>query len=239
MKIAICDDQMFFHNDLKKHLEKYSQKRNIDFVYSDYTNGADFLRSNFDYDLVFMDFQMEGLDGLQTSKELRKKNKNVVIIFMTSFSSVVFDAFEVNAFRFLLKPIDPQKLEEALNDCICSLENDDDYIVLKIDDMAKRIRIDDIICAEASDKYCYISIKNESLLYKKTLTEFEKQLPSDKFFRCHRTYLVGMKHIVSHNNNEILLDNKERALISKMKAATFKSSFLSYIKRYNFEGQNV
>ena len=212
MKIAICDDQIFFHNDLKKHLESYSQKRHLDFMYSDYTNGSDLLKSNFDYELVFMDFQMKGLNGLQTAQKLRKKNKDVVIIFMTNFPNIVFDAFEVNAFRFLLKPIDPQKLEDALDKYMSSFITNDNYIILKIDDIYKRLCIDDIIYAEAADKYCYVSIKNDNFLYRKTLTELEKQLPSDKFFRCHRTYLVGMKHIVSHTNNEILLDNKEKEI---------------------------
>lgn len=135
MKIAICDDQIFFHNDLKKHLESYSQKRHLDFMYSDYTNGSDLLKSNFDYELVFMDFQMKGLNGLQTAQKLRKKNKDVVIIFMTNFPNIVFDAFEVNAFRFLLKPIDPQKLEDALDKYMSSFITNDNYIILKIDDI--------------------------------------------------------------------------------------------------------
>ena len=74
----------------------------------------------------------------------------------------------------------------------------------------------------------------DEVLYKKTLSEIEKQLPADKFFRCHRTYLVGFRHIVSHTSTDVLFDNKEKALISRVKLPHFKKAFTDYIKRYNY-----
>ena len=87
---------------------------------------------------------------------------------------------------------------------------------------------------EAADKYCNIRTNEGTVLYKKTLSEIENMLPEDKFFRCHRTYLAGFRHIVSHTSTDILFDNKERALISRLKLTPFKKAFTGYIKRYNF-----
>ncbi|MBQ3947720.1 MAG: LytTR family transcriptional regulator DNA-binding domain-containing protein, partial [Ruminococcus sp.] len=111
---------------------------------------------------------------------------------------------------------------------------DSNFLLLKTDEDNKRINIDDIIYVEASDKYCYIRTSEENILYKNTLSTIEKLVPEDKFFRSHRTYLVGFKHIVSHNSTDILFDNKERALISKLKYTPFKKAFADYVKRYNF-----
>lgn len=233
MKIAICDDQMIIHTELKKHLENYAQKRNLIMIYNDFTNGLDLIGSQNEYDIIFMDYQMAEIDGLETARQIRKKNNETAIIFLTSFPDIVFDTFEVNAYRFLVKPIDDDKLEAALDSYLA--DNDEsNFILIKTDESNKKININDIIYIEASDKYCNIRTDEGTVLFKKTLSEIEKMLPEDKFFRCHRTYLVGFRHIVSHTSTDILFDNKERALISRVKISPFKKAFTNYIKRYNF-----
>jgi DNA-binding LytR/AlgR family response regulator len=180
-----------------------------------------------------MDYQMAEIDGLETARQIRKKNNETAIIFLTSFPDIVFDTFEVNAYRFLVKPIDDDKLEAALDSYLA--DNDEsNFILIKTDESNKKININDIIYIEASDKYCNIRTDEGTVLFKKTLSEIEKMLPEDKFFRCHRTYLVGFRHIVSHTSTDILFDNKERALISRVKISPFKKAFTNYIKRYNF-----
>lgn len=233
MKIAICDDQMIFHDELKKYLEEYAVKRHLVFVYDDYTKGYDLIASKIEYDLIFMDHQMDEISGLDTSRKLRGMNVQTPIIFLTSFPNIVFDTFEVNAYRFLVKPIDMEKLCSAMDDFIKSTA-DSNFLLIKTEDDTKKINIDNIVYIEASDKYCYIRTTTDNILYKKTLSDIEKQLPEDKFFRSHRTYLVGFKHIVSHTATDIIFDNKEKALISKMKHTAFKKAFIDYIKGHNF-----
>lgn len=237
MKIAICDDQMAMHTELKKHLENYAQKRNLIMIYNDYTNGFDLISSQNEYDIIFMDYQMAEIDGLETARQIRKKNTDTTIIFLTSFPDIVFDTFEVNAYRFLVKPIDDARLEAAL-DSYLSDNDESNFILIKTDESNQKININDIIYIEASDKYCNIRTNEGTVLFKKTLSEIEKMLPEDKFFRCHRTYLVGFRHIVSHTSTDVLFDNKEKALISRVKLPPFKKAFTNYIKRYNFQKGN-
>ena len=233
MRIAICDDKDVLHDELKKHLEEYAKKRNILMVYYDYADGSELLASDVQFDVIFMDHQMEELDGLETAQRLRSCGVKSVIIFLSSFPDIVFDTFEVNAFRFLIKPIDMDKLTSGMDYYLASID-DSNYIVVKTDDSSVRINIDDIIYIEAADKYCYIRTAEDNILCRNTLSDTEKLLPADRFFRSHRTYLVGLKHIVSHTSAEIVFDNNERALISKMKYTAFKKAFTDYIKRYNF-----
>ncbi len=233
MKIAICDDMLVLHRTLKQLLEKYAIPRNLDFIYDEFINGRDLLASKIDYDIIFMDYQMDGIDGLETSRRLRKNNINSAIIFLTSNQQIIFEAFEVNAYRFLVKPINEEKLFAALDDYLASI-NDSCYIILKTEEGNKKINVNDIIYTEASGKYCYIRTVSDSIMFKKTLSEFEEMLSNDSFFRCHRTYLVNLRHIASHTATEVIFDNNERALISKNKRTAFKNAFVDYIKRTNF-----
>ncbi len=232
MKIAICDDDKFFRNEVKKALDKYSDERKVDVFYTEFSNGHDLIANKNEFDIIFLDYQMESIDGLETAKRLRNNNDKTEIIFLTSYPQIVFDAFQVHTFRFLVKPLDYDKMKAALDDYRNSIDNEE-FIILKIDEITKKVSINDIIYAEASDKYCYIRTTKESLLYKKTLSDLESLLPEDYFYRCHRSYIVNFKHIISHTNSDIMFDNNEKALISKVKASGFKKAFLDYVKRNN------
>ncbi len=233
MRIAICDDEKVMHKELKACLEKYAEERKQIFLYDDFYSGSELLASDHDFDIVFMDYQMDGIDGLETAHRLRKRNNDVALIFLTSYEHVVFDSFAVNTFWFLVKPIEMPKLTKALDAYLATLK-DDNYIILKIDDDNKRIKLDDIVYAEANDKYCHIRTVNEDIDYRKTLSDFEKLLPADKFFRTHRSFIVGFKHIISHTSTGIVFENNEKAMISKLKYSNFKQAFMDYIKRNNF-----
>ena len=233
MKIAICDDEKPMHDLLKRNLEHYARGRNLSLLYYDFSGGRELLAYPHELDLIFMDYQMKDMDGLETARQLRAEHNDTPIIFLTSFPHIVFDTFEVNAYRFLVKPVDPEKLAAALDDLLSDQESDQ-YIVIKDGDSSRRINIDDIIYAEASDKYCFIRTTEEGFVYKKTLAEFESMLPEDRFFRSHRTYLVGFRHVISHTETTIMLDNQEKAMISKLKRTPFKKAFQDYIKRYHF-----
>lgn len=105
MKIAVCDDEMVLFEELYTLLNEYSALKKEPILTTYFKTGNDLLLSTEKFDIIFMDYQMDDMDGLETSKRLRLKNSNVAIIFLTAFPKIVFQSFEVNTFRFLLKPI--------------------------------------------------------------------------------------------------------------------------------------
>lgn len=234
MKIAICDDEMRFHAEFKKCMDQYAKLRGLDIIYHDYFNGKDLITSEKKYDIIFMDYQMTALNGLDTARKLRQKNIHTPIIFLTSYPNIVFDVFEVNAFRFLLKPINMSKLTDAMDSYLKS-QDTNNYIIIKVDDTLIKINQKDIIYVEACNKHCYIRTIDDNIFFKKTLSELEELLTLDNtFYRCHRSYLVNFNHIVSHTSSDITFSNNEKALISKTKLSGFKNAFLTHIKSHNF-----
>ena len=100
MQVAICDDEKEFRDELKKFLIGYKKDRRISIDIDEFENGNDLIQSREIYDIIFMDYQMPGTDGLETARILRLKNCICSIIFITSFPQFVFESFEVQPFRF-------------------------------------------------------------------------------------------------------------------------------------------
>ena len=125
MNIAICDDEKVWQNELIKYLEEYQKKRHIDIFTTCFSDGKSCYESSLNkYDIIFMDYQMEGADGIETARIIRKKNSDSIIIFVSAYPQIAMDTFEVNTFRFLAKPINKAKLFKAIDAYIAEIDTD-------------------------------------------------------------------------------------------------------------------
>lgn len=232
MKIAICDDEQFFRKILIQSLNKYSLEYGLTFLYYEYSNGISMLSDNINYDLIFMDYKMQNMNGIDVISSLRKRNDNTAVIFISSYKEMVFDSMKVQTYRFLVKPLDNEKLYEALNSFL-SMQKSEKHLLLRNDslDLIQRIPESSVIYAEADNIYCKIRTFDYTYTYKKTLSQFEKALTSDFFFRTHRSYIVNFKYIESYSRTEITLANNEKALLAKNKYHLFQNSYMSFLKR--------
>lgn len=236
MRIAICDDEKFFRDTLKSELDKYAKEFAIDFAYSEFSSGELLLASNTDFDLIFMDYQMKTINGIDTVDKMRKRNDKTIVVFITSYPKVIAECIKVQPYRFLSKPIDNEKLYEAL-DSFVERYNSDAYVLVCDDenDKMKRLAEWDILYAEADNIYCKIITIDNCYLYKNTLSDFEKQLKSDFFYRSHRSYLINMNYVDNYSNSDIVFENGERALLTKTKHFDFQKTYMAFLRRKNKE----
>ena len=235
MKIAVCDDEKIFFNELNELFTQYSKEMQEQIYALYFSTGRDLLSSQLKFDIIFMDYQMNDLDGMETCRILRTRKNDTTIIFLTSFPQVVFQSFEVNTFRFLVKPIKKQDVFDAINAYIKSVNNDD-FLLINTNDGSFRLKLSEIIYIEAQGKSCIIRTVDNSFQSCKYLKEFEKLLPTDSFMRTHKSCIVHFLHINNHDNTTIYFDNGERGTIGKRYLSTFKKSFQIYIMRYNTRG---
>lgn len=234
MRVAICDDEKPMQIALEKLLDEYSKLRKIDISVDKFENGHDLIKTlnEREYEIVFMDYQMDDIDGMETSRVIRSKNNENIIIFVSAYPEIAVDSYEVNTFRFIVKPINKEKLFKAIDDYLKSIDYDN-LLILKTHDGTWKIKMSDIIYAEASGKHTIIRTTQKILEIHIHLKKIEDQLPEEKFCRCQRAYIAGFSHIENHTNTEILFDNGERARIGKVYTAKFKKSFRDYIMKYN------
>ncbi len=234
MRIAICDDEKFFRDTLKSTLDKYARERAFDFVYTEFSSGELLLASNTDFDLIFMDYQMRTINGIDTVDKMRKRNDKTIVVFITSYPQVAMESIKVQPHRFLSKPIEHEKFYEAL-DSFIELYNSDAYVLVydEENDKMKRLAEWDILYAEADNIYCKVVTVDNCYLYKNTLSDFEEQLKSDFFYRSHRSYLINMNFVDNYSNSEIIFENGERALLTKIKHFDFQKTYMAFLKRRN------
>ena len=232
MRAAICDDEKAGHETLEGLLTEYKLARHIDMFIDKFESGLSLLHSAKDYDVIFMDYQMERLDGIETARIMREKNKDCIIIFVSAYPEAAVDTYEVDAFRFLVKPVSREKLFKALDDYMKSVDHDS-FLMIKTRDGAWKIKMSDMIYAEAKGKHTIIRTIKDSFEASLNLKQIEAMLPKEKFMRCHKSYVVGFAHIMNHNNSEIFFDNNERAQIGRNYTVRFKAAFQDYIMRYN------
>ena len=114
MRIAICDDEKNIRELIKGKIANQYPNANIIF----YNSGEELLLSDEHIDILFLDIQMSGKNGMETARELRKKDKSVIIIFVTAAEEYVFQAFDVGAFHYIVKPINDTKFTEVLHRAI-------------------------------------------------------------------------------------------------------------------------
>lgn len=234
MNIAICDDEKEWQEELKNYIYEYREKHHADVFINCFSDGKTCSEAELgNYDIIFMDYQMNGINGIDTAKKIRQTNSDSIIIFVSAFPQIAMDTFEVNTFRFLAKPINKEKLFKAIDDYISQIQ-ENNYIIFKAHEGTIRIKITDIIYAEAMKNHTIIHTERQDYEILTNLKTIESRLPSDKFFRCHKAYLTSFFHIKNHNNTEINFYDNSRVFISRGMLPKFRKALQNYTVKYDF-----
>lgn len=231
MQIAICDDEELFRTELKTQIIKYKNERLIAIDIFEYKDGKDLINSNQVFDIVFIDYQMPGIDGFKTAKILRERKYICSIIFVTNYPNFVFKSFEVHPFWFFQKPLNQNDLFSALDSYLKQQKLLNPIMIVENGER-KTIKTDEIIYIEGRGKGSIIRTKNGTVNCSKSLFDIHNLLPIHCFYRIHKSYIVNMYCIDMINKYEVFLINGEKASISRTKAAAFKKAYSIFVKNY-------
>lgn len=231
MQIAVCDDESFFRDNLKKLLIEYKTEKRIHMDIFEFESGEELLSCEKNFDIVFMDYQMTGINGLETARLLRLKNTICEIIFVTSFPEFILDSFEVQPFRFMLKPLQSDKIYEAIDSYLKQQKLLYPLIVIENGEQ-KTVNAQDIIYLEGDGKCCIVRTTTETIHSSKTISQVYKLLPEHCFYRVHKSYVVNMYCIDSFKNNIITLNNGEMVVVGRNNIAEFKKVYMNFIENY-------
>lgn len=227
LNVAVCDDEKIIANEICRLLLEFRPEYSVDIYYS----GKDILECQKIYDLIFLDIEMPEINGIKTAENLRKRQNSEFIIFLTSHTEYMPEAFKVKAFRFLNKPIELADFNESV--CEAEKEIFNNVKVSFVENgRTILININDIVCIEAFGDGTYIYTKQEVMSSNMPLKYWIQKLGNEHFYQVHRAYLVAFRYIKSIDADKVLMHYmKESIPIARRKRSGFKTIFFEYIKR--------
>lgn len=230
MKIAICDDESRVREVLKDKIEKYYFPQSIDFTIQTFENGGELLEHDLDsINVLFLDVDMPGLNGMETAAEVRKVNKTMLIVFLTAYSEFVFESFKVDAFRYLLKPIKESELAEVLQAVQDKLYVDDvECLNFQFQSEMYHIRYSDVIYIECIHDKIWLHCKDGDYRWRGALKNLKELLTGKGFFQIHRSYIINMNMIRKYNSQAVLLEEDCEIPISRYKLNAFKEEYIRF-----------
>lgn len=229
MKIAICDDEMEIRELLEEKIEKYCFVNNIELNLKTFESGEDFLKQDVtDFDVLFLDVDMPGIDGLETAKAVRETNRDMLIIFLTAYSEFVFESFKVDAFRYLVKPVPDNEMTETLDAIRNKLCAPEDNLSFQFQNEMYSIRYSDIIYIEGMRDKLWIYCKDNTYRWRGALKTLNVMLKDKGFFQVHRSYIINMNKIQKYNSQAVVMEGDYKVPISKYRLDDFKEEYIKY-----------
>lgn len=209
LKIAVCEDEKVQTQLILNLLNKWdSNNINIQSFVSAENFYFEWI-GNQDFYILLLDIQMSGEDGISLAKKIRKEDENIIIIFVTGLEEYIAEGYEVNAFNYLLKPINERKFYECLDKAKLRLSKykAQKYIILTTNDGIFKVEEDSIIKIESFSHKIVVSTLDNTYEISKSLSVLEKELDKSTFFRCHRSIIVNLKHIEKIQDKKVYLTN--------------------------------
>ena len=234
LKIAICEDDNIQRKGILNMIDRYLGMSGKEYEAFEFTSGEKLLTCTEKFDIFFLDIQMDNISGIDTAKQIRKVYEKAIIIFITGFKDYVFDAFDVHAFHYIIKPINENKFNEVLNSVIRLLSKKDKLLIAKTSNSSYKVFLKDILYLESNQRKVKIHTTYDVIEYYYKISDLEKELLEDNFYRCHKSYIVNLKYVQSFDNTFITLKNSEKVYISKYKLTDFSKAFMYYLKNEGY-----
>ena len=237
MKVIIVDDEYPARKELRYFIEKYTDMN----IVGEFDNGLDvlnYIQEN-TLDAIFLDINIPKLDGMLLAKTIDKFEKRPKIIFITAYDNYAMEAFKLEIFDYILKPYSDERIISMLNKLKNEFNKNNQKDTIKYKKVSNKISlwknnkiyivdINDIYYCEARERYTHIFTKDEEYEIREGISEVEKTINHDSFFRSHRSYLVNLEKIEEvipwFNNTYILKLNKGKyeVTVSRGKIKLFR-----------------
>ena len=231
IRIGICDDEQHQRDYLSLLIQKWADSRGIKTRADTFVSAEQFKLLREDsgpYDALLLDIQMGGQDGVSLAKELRAAKDDMIIIFITGLPDFIHEGYDVSALHYLMKPLDEDKLFSVLDRAAAQVSWVDQSLLLPIEGDTVKISIRDILYVESLAHYLEVVLASGKVTVKMPIYKLEQQL-GEGFMRCHRSYLVGMRHISKITKTDVVLDGGKIIPLSRRLNDMVNKVFIAYI----------
>ena len=230
MKIAICDDEKIFLDSLEEKI--YGILSKLDCEVIAFGSAEALLSSAMDYDLIFLDIEMGGMDGMRAAKQIRETDFETPIVFLTSHIEMALEGYEVNAFRFLKKPVEEEKLRQTLQD-IQLMKASHKGVMIKAGGEEIVVIPSEVLFLESDNNNVRIITSSGSITTRLKLSEAIEIFNriNDTIRKVHRCSAVNLDHVARLRDREAVLDDGSVIAVSRSCFAEFKNALYEHVKK--------
>ena len=217
LKTAICDDDAAQRAYLVETVTEWEKKHRHLTELKQYADAKSFLfdySEEKDFDILLLDIEMPGMNGIELARTVRCENSTVQIVFITGYYEYFSDGFDVSALHYLIKPVDKQKLFTVLDKAVGNLAYRQRSILLATVDGEIKVPLADILYVESENVYIIVHTVHGDHRTRMALQKFSDQL-DETFFKVHRSFIVGLKYIKKITRTDVTMINGEKIPISR------------------------
>ena len=229
--MAICDDDPFVLEEMERLMEIYLEDTHAEMSWETFTSGEDLWQAvkYQQYDLIFLDIEMPGMNGIEFGKKLRNEmeEKWTQIVFVTAKEAYAREGYKVHPKDFIMKPIKEEEIMEVLNELVEQNDVPEEYFSYQIDSIVYRRPYRDIlyVCSEGR-KNCVIT-RTIQQCYRGALRDIEDDLSAHGFVRIHGSYMVNLRYVRANSRTKILMPNGDTLPISEAHQKSFTEALLN------------
>ena len=233
MRLAVCDDDRAIREELIRLIQRQVPEADI----AEYPSGEELIHAKGNFDIYFLDIEMGKVSGMDIARRIREQEESgrqrSIIIFVTGYREYMEAAFDVNAFHYLIKPIDAEKFSEvfsrAWKEASVFCEQTKKYIMVKSSGTQQKLLLRNIYYIESGNKKVIFHTTKGILEVYGKMEELENGL-GNTFYRCHRCYLVNMEKISAYSGDNIKVINGDTLLLARKKYSDFIKTYMRYVK---------
>ncbi len=233
-KVAICEDELYFSEQIGALLDEYFGMKGINYQIDYFESGEELMKANLsEYQVICLDVDLNSaMSGLDVAQLIRRNKVASDIIFITSHQEEAYRAFEVNAFRYLLKPVKRDVLFKTMDLIMRKREEREKrLIVLNLGQKYFQIACDSIIYFETVDRKLRVYTTKKTYMVDNKINEVDKMLADKNFFRVHKSYLINLSYVQEHDQTTVTMLNGDVVYISRLKLKAFKEKFVSFLRK--------
>lgn len=230
IRVAIVDDEVTSVEQLKSYLMQYQKERNEVMSIVSFSDG-DEIAENYkaEYDIILLDIEMKFMDGMTAAEMIRKKDPEVILIFITNMAQYAIKGYTVNATDYVLKPVSYFAFSQRLDKVVSHINKKvKKYLAIGVKGGTVKIDISNIYYIESQGHRIIFHTSNDEYTIYSTMKEIEDKLTNMDFFRCNKGYLLNLAHVDSVQDGIVII-NGERLLISRGRKKEFMEALTDYL----------
>lgn len=228
--VAICEDEEVQLQQTMSWFRKIEAEHQVHFHIDPFNSGEALIQHGYEmYDVIILDVQMKEINGIDTAKYIRKTNKRTKIIFLTAIEQYWPEGFHVNAYRYLIKPIDSNKFCEEIVSILAEMKEDDNFIVIKHEGALVKVHISDIRYLEIAERKVKLHTRKGIYTSNESLGSWYERLQAHGFAHPHNSFLVNMQYIIAIDKEKTMLTDGQIIYVSQRKYKAFKEQFTRFV----------